>query len=61
MPTRNIANYNLEEKEREYKEKCEKYIWSCVPDKKLYHRDDYQSKYMTEVAAKKAENWEKGS
>ena len=57
----NFDKYIAGEKEKEYKEKCEKYIWSCVPDKKLFHREDYESKYMSAIAAKKAEKWEHAS
>lgn len=31
-----LMNKGAEEKEREFKDKMEKYIWSCVPDKRLY-------------------------
>ena len=57
----NFEKYLVAEKEKEYRERCEKYIWSCVPDKKLFHREDYQSKYMIDIAAKKAEKWEHAS
>lgn len=57
----NFEKYLVAEKEKEYRERCEKYIWSCVPDKKLFHREDYQSKYMVDIAAKKAEKWEHAS
>ena len=57
----NFEKYLVAEKEKEYRERCEKYIWSCVPDKKLFHREDYQSKYMADIAAKKAERWEHAS
>lgn len=34
-----VINKGAEEREREFKDKMEKYIWSCVPDKRLYSRD----------------------
>ena len=29
-------NKQAEEREKEFKDKMEKYIWSCVPDKRIY-------------------------
>jgi len=33
------TNKAAEEKERDAKERMEKYIWTCVPDRRLYQRD----------------------
>jgi hypothetical protein len=30
------TNKGAEDKAREFNERMEKYVWSCVPDKKLY-------------------------
>lgn len=56
-----LGNSNIQDKEREIKDRTERYIWNCIPDKKLFHRENYESKYMTEIALKKAEKWEKAS
>ena len=52
------TNKVAEEKEKNFKDKMEKYVWSCVPDKNIYQRDTTQSKYLTNVNAKKAEKYE---
>jgi hypothetical protein len=34
---RSFGNANVAEKEREFKEKLEKYVWACVPaDKRFF-------------------------
>lgn len=47
-----------EEKERDFKDRMERYIWTCVPDRNLYQRDGAQSKYLAAVNAKKAAKYE---
>jgi len=53
-----FGNADVEEKQRLYKEKVERQIWQCVPDRRLYRRDVVISELETRANAKRFEKWE---
>lgn len=53
-----FGNADVEEKQRLFKEKVERQIWQCVPDRRMYRRDVVISELETRANAKRFEKWE---
>ena len=56
MPS--FGNTDIIKKELEFKEKVERQIWQCIPDRRLYRRDVVISKLEIEANAKRFEKYE---
>jgi len=53
-----FGNADIEEKQRLFKEKTERQIWQCIPDRRMYRRDVIISELETRANAKRFEKWE---